>query len=156
ADLASRGFSIDRIGIMSEGLMERLDDRVRGLIWRGMGVESARETAEKVGMKPDEVLRIRKELLDSVDALTVQQKRQKLIVDLQDIAQRVQEDYDSAPWEFKAGLMNSGISAMKTVLVELNRTAKGEQEAVDRLNELRVRELLRLIDVSVSKTFTVL
>lgn len=126
--------------------------RVEELVWKNLGVKSARQIATETGLKPDQVLAIKQRLLDEVDVLTVQQKRQKLIIDLQDIAKRTQEDYDNAPYEFKSGLMNSSVAAMKTVLVELNRADKGEQAAIERLNNLRVKELLRLIDVTVAKT----
>lgn len=126
-----------------------VDDRIEKLIWRGLGRKSARQIAEEAGVSPEVVLRVKRDLLESVDVLTTQEKKTKLVVDLQDIAQRVQDDYDKAPFEFKAGLMNSGIAAMKAVLTELNRTAKGEQEAVERLNSLRVRELLDLVNATV-------
>lgn len=126
--------------------------RVEALIWKSLGVKSARRIAEETGLKPEQVLAIKQSLLDSVDVLTVQQTRAKLLTDLKELANTLREDYDSAPWEFKSGVANSGIAAMKTVLVELNRADKGEQAAIERLNNLRVKELLRLIDVTVAKT----
>lgn len=137
---------------MTEGTNDERTDR---LIWTGMGVESARATAERTGLKPEEVLRRRKELLEAVDDLTVVQTRQKLVADLQDIARKTQDDYDDAPYEFKAGIMNSAIAAMKAVLVELARADKNDEEKVNHLNALRVRELVSLIrevvDISVEE-----
>lgn len=125
------------------------------LIWRHAGVKSARETAKELGVQPEDVLRRRKDLLDGVDDLTIKQAKQKLITDLQDIAQSTKEDYEDAPWEFKSGLMNSSIAAMKAILVELNRADKADEEKVDHLNNLRVRELVGLIqevvDISVEE-----
>lgn len=129
-----------------------IDPRIRKIIWRGLGKKTIREMAEETGLSPDQVFSLKRDMLSAVDVLTVQEKRHKLLVDLEDIADKVREDYDAAPFEFKAGMMNSGISAMKAVLTELNRAEKGEQEAIDRLNALRVKELLRLIDVSVNRT----
>lgn len=136
-------------------MTEGIDNRIERIIWTSAGIKSARKVAEETGLKPEEVLRIRKEMLEGVDELTIQQSRQKLISDLQDIAQRTQDDYDDAPYEFKAGLMNSSIAAMKAVLVELNRADGQDQEKVTQLNNLRVRELVNLIrevvDISVEE-----
>jgi len=130
---------------MSEGTVATTDERIDRILWASAGIKSAREVAKELGMKPEEVLRRRKELIEGVDDLTIQQTRQKLLIDLKDIARRTQEDYDEAPFEFKAGLMNSSIAAMKAVLVELNRADDKDQEKVDHLNALRVRELVNLI-----------
>lgn len=138
-------------GLRMETSVE-ITPRVEALVWKRLGIRSARQIAQEVGLKPEQVLAIKQKLLDDVDVLTVQQARQKLITDLRDIAQRTQDDYDAAPMEFKSGLMNSAVSAMKAVLVELARADKGEQAQVERLNMLRVNELLRLIDATVDKT----
>lgn len=132
-----------------------VDDRTKRLIWKRLGIRSARQIAEETGLAVDVVIRTRNEMLEAVDDLTIQQAKQKLIADLQDIATKTQEDYDEAPFEFKAGLMNSSIAAMKTILVELNRTDKADEEKVNHLNEMRVRELMNLIqevvDISVDE-----
>lgn len=127
-------------------LAPEVDARLERVIWKGLGVKSVRQLASETGLAPEEVLRVKNELLDAVDVLTIQQRRQKILVDLQEVAQRVQDDYDRSPMEFKAGLMNSAVSAMKAILVELNRAQKGEEDAVSQLNALRVKELLSLID----------
>ena len=130
-----------------------VEERINRLIWKGLGVKSVREIAAETGLEPQEVLRRRDEILGSVDVLTVQQSRQKLVVTLREIAQQVQDDYDAAPFEFKAGLMNSAIAAIKANLVELTRADKADNEKVTHLNQLRIRELVELmqeiVDVSV-------
>ena len=125
--------------------IEEYDPRIERIIWKGLGTKTVRQMAEETGLSPEKIHAIKREMLSAVDVLTIQEKRQKLLIDLEDIADNVRSDYDSAPFEFKAGLMNSAVSAMKTILVELNRTAKGEQEAIDRLNALRVKELVNLV-----------
>ena len=132
--------------------VEEFDPRMDQIIWRKVGIHSVRQIAEEIGVSPEKVLRRKRELMEEVDVLTVQEKRVKLISSLQEIADAARADYESAPMDFKAGLINSAVSAIKVVLVELNRTAKGEQEAIDRLNDLRVRELLALIDRTVYLT----
>lgn len=119
-------------------------ERTRDLIWKRMGVKNAREISKEVGVPVDEVIRIRNEMLDSVDALSVQQERQRLIIELKGIAQDAREAADGSSDEFRAGLYNSSIAAMKTVLVELNRADQKDQEKVNHLNELRKREIIEL------------
>ena len=128
-----------------------VDPRIQRKIWKLLGRRSAREIASEVGLPPEEVLRIKREMLDEVDILSVTETKRKLLSDLQDISQRLQDDYDASPWEFKSGIANSSIAAMKTVLGSLKDTSKGEQEAVDRLNALRVRELLSLMQEVVER-----
>lgn len=127
-------------------------DRVDRTIWKGLGVKSVRVIADEAGIKPEEVLRRKNELLDEVDVLTIQEKRQKLVIQLQQVAHQTQQDYEASPWEFKSGLMNSAVSAMKTLLAELNRAEKADNGKVEALNQLRIRELLRLIDVTVARS----
>lgn len=133
--------------------MEHLDqDRVDELIWRGAGVKSVRKIAEETGLKPEEVLRRKNELLEEVDPLTIQQTRQRLLIDLQRIARKTQEDYETSPFEFKSGLMNSAVASMKLVLAEMTRAEKADNTRVTELNALRQREILRLIQETVNNT----
>lgn len=133
--------------------VEHLDqERVDEAIWRGAGIKSVRTLAAETGLKPEEVLRRKNELLDEVDPLTIQQTRQRLIIDLQHIARKTQEDYESSPVEFKAGLVNSAVASMKLVLAEMTRAEKADNSKVEALNALRQREILRLIQESVNNT----
>lgn len=126
-----------------------ISEREETLVWRGLGRKSARQMAEELGVTPERVMQIKRHLIDSVDILSIQEKRTKLLVDLQEIAAKTQHDYDNAPYEFKSGLMNSSVAAMKTVLAELNRADKADNSKVDSLNQLRVRELVSLVQEAV-------
>lgn len=133
--------------------MEHLDqERVDEIIWRNADIKSARQIAEMTGLKPEEVLRRKKELVEEVDDLTIKAIRTRLLIDLQSIARKTQEDYDNAPFEFKAGLMNSAVASMKLVLAEMTRAEKADSSKVDALNALRQREILRLVRDSVLTT----
>lgn len=133
--------------------MEHLDqERVDEIIWRNADIKSARQIADMVGLRPEEVLRRKKELVEEVDDLTIKAIRTRLLIDLQSIARKTQEDYDNAPFEFKAGLMNSAVASMKLVLVEMTRAEKADSSKVDALNALRQREILRLVRDSVLTT----
>ena len=123
-----------------------IDSRIEKIVWKGLGRRSARQIAEEAGISPEVVLRVKRQLLDSVDVLTIQEKRQKLLVDLQDMAETAREDYEKATYEFKAGLMNSSIAAIKAVMVELNRADKADNAKIEALNALRVRELVSLMN----------
>lgn len=130
--------------------MEHLDqERVDELIWRGAGVKSVRKIAEETGLRPEEVLRRKNELLEEVDPLTIQQTRQRLIIDLQRIARKTQEDYESSPFEFKAGLVNSAVASMKLVLAEMTRAEKADNSKVESLNRKRVESLVRIVRAAI-------
>lgn len=122
-----------------------IDPRIERVIWKGLGLKTVRQLADDTGLQPDQIYALKRELYESVDVLTTQQKKHKLLVTLEEIAHTTQEDYDAAPYEFKAGLANSAIAAMKTIMVELNRVSKEDQGAIEQLNALRVKELFALI-----------
>lgn len=122
-----------------------IDPRLERLVWKSLGLKTVRQIAEETGLTPDAIFAIKRELYESVDVLSVEQKKQKFIVMLEEIAHDTKEDYDNAPYEFKSGLMNSSIAAMKTIMVELNRTSKEDQGRIDSLNSLRVKELFSLL-----------
>lgn len=134
--------------------VEHIDEgRITSLIWRHIGIKPVREIAEMAGVKPDEVLRRKNELLEDIDVLTIAEKRSQLMVKLQEIAAQTQEDYENSPWEFKAGLMNSSIASMKMILSELSRAERADDSKVEALNQKRIQELVNLVkevvDVSV-------
>ena len=121
------------------------DDRISAYVWRRIGKESARDMAKALGVSPDEILRVKRDLAESVDEITLQVQKARLMRTLQEIADDAKDEFETAPAEFKAGLLNSSVAAIKTLLVELNRTAKQDSEAVAALNQLRVRELYLLM-----------
>lgn len=132
-----------------------IDPRIERQVWKALGIKPLKQIAEETGLTRDQIIRIREELLTSVDDLTVMQKRQKLIISLEEMSQAAREDYDKAPYEFKSGLLNSAVSAIGKVQAELARMSKADQSRVDELNQKRIRELVSLIrevvDTSVSE-----
>ena len=129
---------------MSEELEPVDQERIDRLIWKNVGLLPVSQVAKLAGIKPEEVLRRKSELLEEVDVLSVEQSRQKLMVDLQTIARKAQDDYDSSPWETKAGLLNTAISAMKQIFNEFNRSEKNNSAKIEALNNLRKREIVNL------------
>ena len=137
---------------MSTEIESADDDAISRYVWKRIGKESARDMAKALGVSPDEILRVKRDLADSVDEITLQVQKARLMRTLQEIADDAHEMSKSTTAEFYAGTVNASVGAMKTLLVELNRTSKQDSEAVAALNELRTREILRLIDSTVNKT----
>lgn len=129
-----------------------IDPRLERIVWRGLGKKSVRQMAEETGLEPEQIFAIKRELLSAVDVLTVQEKRHKLLIELEELSDEARDRAKGTIDEYFSGMMNSSVAAMKTILVELNRIGKGEQEAIERLNAKRVSELLRLIDRTVALT----
>lgn len=133
-----------------------VDPRVEKIIWRGLGTRSVRQMAEDTGLSPEQIFAIKRDLLSAVDVLSVSERKAKLLVMLEEMAHEALDRAANSSDEFSAGHFNAARGAMKDALTELNRQNKGEQEAITALNNLRINELVRLIELSVSKTFAVL
>lgn len=140
----------------SKEVAEIDQDRIDRVIWRGIGVRSVRQIAEEAGIKPEEVLRRKGELLDEIDVLSVAEKRVRIMAELDGMARDARERAARVSDEFAAGLLNSSVAAMKTVLGELSRIERQDQGKIEALNQLRRQEILRLIDSAVRKTFKAL
>lgn len=126
-----------------------IDERVERIVWRGLGIKSARQIAEEAGISPETVLRVKRELLESVDVLSIQERRMKIMADLQELAQEARRRYEGASDEFAAGLLNSSVAAWKAMITELARMEKQDTSKIEALNELRVRELFDLVNTTV-------
>lgn len=138
------------MGFMGEDLDTFDQERADRLIMRHVGRKPVSEIAQMAGMKPEEVLRRKSDLINSIDVLTVQEKRAKIMYELDELAANARERAENAVDEFFSGMLNSSVAAMKTVLVELARSEKADQGAVEQLNAKRVSELLRLMDAVVA------
>lgn len=126
--------------------LPEVDDRVREQIWRLVGRKPLRVIAEELSLKPEEVLAVKREMLDSVDVLTIDQQRQQLMIEMRMVAQDSRRAAELTIDEYKAGLYNSAIAADKELLKQLAAMERKDSSAVEKLNEMRVRELLRLMD----------
>src|SRR5690606_39089348 len=90
-----------------------------------------------------------RELLESVDVLSIQERRMKIMADLQELAQEARRRYEGASDEFAAGLLNSSVAAWKAMITELARMEKADTSKVESLNAKRVQELVRLVRLTV-------
>ena len=132
-----------------------IDSRIENLIWRGIGRKSVRKMAEETGLSVERVAQIRTQLIEGVDEITLDMKRSKLLADLQEIADKAREGFDSADdTDSGSKMLTAWIGALKTILGEMRQIEKSNTGAIDALNQMRVRELLRLIDVTVTRTFS--
>lgn len=139
---------------MSEELELIDQDRIDKAIWKSIGIKSVRTIADETGLKPEEVLRRKNELLDEVDVLSIQQKRQRLLIELDGMARDSRDRAANTVDEFYSGMLNSSVAAIKTMLTELARMERQDSGKIEALNNLRIRELLRLIDVTVARAVT--
>lgn len=122
-----------------------LDERLHRIIWRGLGTKSPSQIAEDTGLQATDILRIKNEMLESVDVLSIQQRRQKVLVNLEVMSNDALDRAANAGDEFKAGLYNSAIAAMKEVGRQLAQLQAETSTELDRLNDMRVRELMALV-----------
>lgn len=133
--------------------MEHLDqERVDEIIWKHIGLKSVREIAELCGIKPEAVLRRKNELLDEIDVLSIAEKEARILVELDGMARDMRERAANTIDEYASGMINSSVAALKTMLSQLDRLKKQDQGKIEALNQLRVKELLRLVDETVARS----
>ena len=138
---------------MSDEIEPVSDERIERYVWSRVGKESARDMAKALGVPPEEILRVKRDLAESVDALTVDVQRAKLLRSLQELADDAHERAQNVADERNyAGIVNAAAGAIDKLLKELRRTGAENSDAVNALNQLRINELLRLIDVTVART----
>ena len=124
-------------------------------LWELVGTRTPKQIADELGLPPAEVVRRTREMLESVDVLTIEQQRQKLMIDVGRIARKAEEAFDNVYDERnKSGLLNSAVNAQKEVLRQLEKMETRNAEAVDALNRMRVAELVRLVETAVQDTLS--
>lgn len=137
---------------MSNEIEEFDQERIDAIIWRYADVKSTKEIAQITGLPPGAVLSRKREIYDSIDELSIQQKRQRLIIELEGMSRDARDRAEKASDEFYAGTLNASVGAIKALLVELARMEKQDDSKVSALNQLRVKELLRLVDETVARS----
>lgn len=126
--------------------LDTTDARIESYIYKHIGKKSAREMATDLGVQPEQILAIKREMVDSVDELTIAIQKAKLLRSLQELAEDAQEkSKDVDDMRNYSGMINASVGAIKTLLTELNRTSRADSEAVATLNQMRVRELFGLM-----------
>lgn len=120
--------------------------RVDRKIVSSFGRKSVKELSKETNIPQEVLLQRKQELVDSVDALTIQMQKHQLMGDLQEIADQAREKTQGIADEFLAGVLNSRIAAIKELMKQLTALEKVSNVEVESLNELRTKELLRLMD----------
>lgn len=124
-------------------------------LWELVGTRTPKQIADELGLPPAEVVRRTREMLESVDVLTIEQQRQKLMIDVGRMARKAEEAFDNSLDERnKSGLLNSAVNAQKEVLRQLEKMETRNAGAVDALNRMRVAELVRLVETAVVDTLS--
>lgn len=118
-------------------------------ILRYVGIKTPAEIAETVGVEPSEVLRRYHQLINEIDALTIDQKLRHMSFKLMEIVRETQDRAANAIDEHAAGFYNATVQAIRELNRHLERAQEKNDEALSALNTARVQELLRLIDVVV-------
>lgn len=130
---------------MSDEIEPVSDERIEKYVWSRIGKESARDMAKALGVSPEEILRVKRSIVEEVDAISIEVQKARLLRTLQELADDAMERSKDISSEFFAGTINASVGAIKTLLVELNRTSKQDSAAVESLNLLRTRELTSLM-----------
>lgn len=114
-------------------------------IWERLGTMSPKAIADELSVTPSFVAGRMRELLEAVDALTIDQQISQAMVRLNQIAQEAQEAAKHTVDEYKAGMWNSAISAHSKVMDQLTRLKRQNEDALQELNRKRVAEIGRLV-----------
>lgn len=133
-------------------------DRIDKIIWRNADVKPIKWIAEQISMRPEYVLRRKKELMEGIDSLDVQQARYRLVSELNGMSRDARHKAEDIDAEYYAGTINASVSAIKTMLQELARMEKADNSKIESLNQKRVAELVGLmrevVDTSVVEIAT--
>jgi len=126
-------------------------DRAVRLIRRGMKTKSVRDLASDTGLTVEQVIQVRNEALDSVDALTNQQLIEALLVDLMELAEMAREEFlVTSDARSKGPLITAAMGGIKIVLDQVRKIAADSDGEVNTLNGLRQRELLELMKETIN------
>lgn len=123
-----------------------IDDRTRKLVWRRLGSHSVSQIAEETGLSREQVFRVKQQLFEEIDVLSIEEQVTKALVSMQELADQALEKIggisDERNW---SGAVNAAVNAQEKILKQLRALKKEDSSKVESLNALRVRELLRLM-----------
>lgn len=134
----------------NELVVPEVDERTRRQVMRRLGTRTPRQIAEELGITPDIVLAVKRDIVDSMDALTVDEHVAKAFVDLQEVVGMALSEFNSTEdARSKAPLLSAAVTATKTTLQMLEKWASKNAGAVETLNKRRQTELIRLMQRTV-------
>lgn len=119
-------------------------------IARYIETKTPREIADLAGVTPERVIARAEEMKDEQDAITLDTRIHFLMRRLDSIAQSALDDaQNAADAKEKGGLYSAAVGAIRESMKQLNLFKKENEAAVQELNQKRVTEILRLLDVIV-------
>lgn len=135
---------------------EEIDERTRKTVWSGLGHKSVTEIAEETGLTPEKVFRVKRQLFEEIDVLTIEEQITKALVTMQELAESaLARSKNVADERNYAGIINASVGAQEKILKQLRAMKREDNSRVTELNELRIRELLTLmtevVEVSVKE-----
>ncbi|MCK9600628.1 MAG: hypothetical protein M0R06_16405, partial [Sphaerochaeta sp.] len=128
----------------------KIEERTRRQVLRRLGTRTPRQIADEMGVTPDVVLAVKRDIVDSMDALTVDEHVAKAFVDLQEVVGMAMSEFQSTEdARSKAPLLSAAVTATKTTLQMLEKWASKNSGAVETLNKKRQSELITLMQRTV-------
>ena len=135
----------------TEIVVQEVDERTRRQVLALLGRKSLREIAESIGVTPDVVIRIKQDIVDSIDALTVEEHLAQSLSLLRDVAENAREEFERTDdARSKAPLLGAAVSATKLFMSELNKWNDKNSGAANTLNMARQRELITLMQETIN------
>jgi len=119
-----------------------IDERTRAQVIRFLGTKTIRQIAERLSISPETVLAVKQDIVDSMDALTVEEHVAKAFVDLQNVTALAMAEFQSTDdARSKAPLLATAVGATKTTMQMLEKWEAKNKVQVDTLNRKRQTEL---------------
>ena len=133
-----------------ELVVPEIEERIRRQVVRRLGTRTVRQISEELGTTPDVVLAVKQSIVDSMDALTVDEHVAKAFVDLQEVVGMALSEFNSTEdARSKAPLLSAAVTATKTTLQMLEKWSSKNAGAVETLNRKRQNELIMLMQRTV-------
>lgn len=140
---------------MTELVVPTVPERTRNQIIGYLGTKTPRQIAELTGVTPETVIMVKRELVESMDALTAEEHVAKSFVELNRITQLAMSEFSSTDdARSKAPLLASAISSVKVSLQMLEKWSAKNKGAVDVLNKRRQMELVTALNKMAEVTAT--
>lgn len=119
------------------------------LLIKWAGIKSANEISELTGIAPEDVGREIDAVLNSIDVLTVQQLRAKLLIGMLEANEELRSRFaDMSDRNITAAIATYGANTSR-IQKEMRDAEKADTGKIEQLNQLRIRELLKMIDETV-------
>lgn len=125
---------------------QEIDERTRNQVMRHLGTKTIRQISEAVGVPVETVLRVKQDVVDSMDALTIEEHVAKAFMDLQNVVNTAMAEFNSTDdARSKAPLLSAAVTATKTTMQMLEKWDSKNSDKVDTLNRKRQSELIKVV-----------